>query len=65
MPACFVVGEGNISIQENEFVPFRWRIEGDKNFATSCTDNSIGKIRKNSLECEFKLFNGKLRESGK
>ncbi len=64
MAACFSVNNNNISVQENELLPFRRNVEGANNLTTSCSNsNSQGKILKSSLMCQFRLFNGSHPES--
>lgn len=72
MAACFSLGNNNISIQDNEILPFRWKVDlMDSKTTTTCGDstseieNNNGKIIKSSLECEFRVFNGKYPEQGK
>lgn len=59
----------NISVMENEKFPFRWRIwerntlkiVNDDKDAKKCTPskNWTTKIRKNTMYCTFKVYNGK------
>ena len=58
--ACFNIGETNLSVQENEILPF-WRTIDQKNLLTSndsCSPDTNNKIRKDTMSCEFRLYNG-------
>jgi len=61
MVGCFNVGNTNISIQKWEILPFRWTLD-DESFVNSCDGNKNGVI-KNSLTCEFNIYNGENKES--
>ncbi|MCX6825123.1 MAG: hypothetical protein NTY80_02755 [candidate division SR1 bacterium] len=54
---CFNLGNNNISVQENELLPFWRNVDGDKNTVTSCDSNKVNKIQANSLQCTFKIYN--------
>ena len=60
MVACFNVGNTNISIQENEILPYRRTIDNEHNLtsSTTCNASTEGKIKKSSMRCEFALYNG-------
>lgn len=67
MEACFSLGNMNISIQEDEILPFRWKVDlmGSKTTSSCASSSSDGKILRDSMMCEFRIFNGALPESGK
>jgi len=54
---CFNVGNANLSVQENELLPYRWTVDGEKNAASTCNENNKNKVKANSLECDFKIYN--------
>lgn len=58
MPACWY-GDTIISIMEDEYFPFSWDIElPEGDIVNSCGDaNSNGKIVKDSLKCDFRIYN--------
>jgi hypothetical protein len=64
MAACFSINNNSISLQENEILPFRRVVDNQNGLTSSCGNpNSAGKIIKNTLMCEFRLFNGTHPES--
>lgn len=56
--SCFNVGNTNLSIQEDEILPFWRTIQKKENFTSSCTSSNNNKIKEGSLECEFDIYNG-------
>ena len=47
------------SINENEYLPYRWNIDLDKvTTATTCNASNEGKIKEDFV-CQFKLYNGR------
>ncbi|MEI8092408.1 MAG: hypothetical protein WCG98_09930 [bacterium] len=40
MAACFSLGNNNISVQENEMLPFWRAIDGQKNLTNSCSSDN-------------------------
>lgn len=65
MAACFSVNNNNVSVQDNEILPFRWKVDVMGNDLSTSRDGncSPGDINKRSMQCEFRLFNGALPES--
>jgi hypothetical protein len=63
--ACFSVNNNNISIQDNEILPFRWKVDvmGNDLSTDRNGDCTPGEINQDSMECEFRLFNGEHQES--
>ena len=63
--ACFNVGNTNLSVQENEILPYRRTIDNEHNLtsSTTCNASTDGKIRKDTMKCEFSFYNGNHLES--
>lgn len=55
---CFNVGNTNLSVQEDEILPFWRTIDKNKNFTSSCSPANTDKIRADSLTCDFEIYNG-------
>lgn len=48
------------SINEGEYFPFWWNVDAKKvTTATSCSAGNDGKILSSSMQCTFKIYNGK------
>ena len=58
MPACWY-GDTIISVMKDEIFPFSWDIElPETDLVSSCNDSaSEGKIVKDSLRCDFRIYN--------
>lgn len=58
-PACFYINNKNISIQENEWLPFRWKLDNKKNPVvrdeSACTRTRQWSIK--NVRCTFVLSN--------
>lgn len=57
LAGCFNVGNANLSVQENELLPFWRTVDGDKNTTTTCDASKENKVQSNSLQCTFKIYN--------
>lgn len=57
MVGCFNIGNANLSVQENELLPFWRNVDGDKNASSTCDSNKENKIEAGSLECVFNISN--------
>lgn len=53
---CFDIGNANLSVQEDEYLPFRWKVDTATKTATSCNDNNVNKIKINSPYCTFEIY---------
>ncbi|MBU0626856.1 hypothetical protein KKG31_08320 [Patescibacteria group bacterium] len=62
-PACFYVNNQNISVQEDEYLPFWRKLETEGRMASSCNSSNVGKIIEDSLMCTFSLYNGENKQS--
>jgi hypothetical protein len=54
---CFNISNANLSVQENEFLPFWRTVDGEKNAVSTCNENNKDKVKLNSLTCTFKIYN--------
>ena len=55
---CFNIWNANLSVQENELLPFRWMVDGDSNTtSTPCNSSNQDKIKAGSLTCTFQIYN--------
>lgn len=63
-PACFSINNGNISVQEKELMPFRWKLETKNIVDTNSTTCEPDTIRQDSLKCTFNIYNWDHRQPG-
>jgi hypothetical protein len=54
---CFNVAGMNISVQENEYLPFRWAVDGDYKVKNACDEDThtANSIKAGSLICTFSI----------
>ncbi|AHB40888.1 hypothetical protein P148_SR1C00001G0073 [candidate division SR1 bacterium RAAC1_SR1_1] len=55
--SCLSIGNANISVQNNEIMPFWWRIYDTSNIISSskCDEDNENKIKKSTMKCGFSL----------
>ena len=53
---CFNISNANLSVQENEYLPFWRKVDAVTKSATICNSGTINKINKDSLLCTFEIY---------
>jgi hypothetical protein len=56
--SCLSVGNGNISVQNNEIMPFWWRIADISNIVdiSRCIEDLENDIQESSMKCFFSII---------
>ena len=58
-PACLTVNNGNISVQEGEWMPFRWKLDAKRLTTRTSEPCTPGQVNKDTMSCTFAITNGK------
>ena len=58
LPAgCFNVSNANLSVQENEYLPFWRTVDAQTRAVITCNASNQDKVRADSLDCTFSIRN--------
>jgi hypothetical protein len=54
---CFNVSNANLSVQEDEYLPFWRKVDAQTRTVTTCNASNQDKVRADSLDCSFSISN--------
>ena len=54
---CFNISNANLSVQENEYLPFWRKVDAQTKTVTTCNASNQDKVRADSLACSFAIYN--------